>query len=128
MRVLIVDDNEDTLETAALLLGAWNNEIRVARTGPEALQIAADCTPDLVLLDIGLPGMNGYEVAKRLRQEARFEDTLIIAISGYGRDQDRQLSREAGFDDHLVKPVDLEKLNALLNEKVTLKRHATRPP
>jgi CheY-like chemotaxis protein len=97
----------------------------VARTGPEALQVAADCALDVLLLDIGLPGMDGYEVAKRLRQEARFKDTLMIAISGYGRDHDRQLSREAGFDDHLVKPVDLEKLNALLNEKVTLKRRAT---
>jgi CheY-like chemotaxis protein len=124
MRVLIVDDNEDTLETAALLLGAWNHEIRMARTGPEALQVAAHSALDVILLDIGLPGMNGYEVAKRLRQETRFKDTLMIAITGYGRDQDRQLSREAGFDDHLIKPVDLEKLNALLNEKVTLKRHA----
>jgi CheY-like chemotaxis protein len=122
MRVLIVDDNEDTLETAALLLGAWNHEIRMARTGPEALQVAADSALDVILLDIGLPGMNGYEVAKRLRQETRFKDTLMIAITGYGRDQDRQLSREVGFDDHLIKPVDLEKLNALLNEMVNLKR------
>ena len=78
--------------------------------------------PDVILLDIGLPGMDGYEVARRLRQDARFKDTLIIAVSGYGRESDRRLSVEAGFDDHLIKPVDLEKLNALLSEKVDLKR------
>jgi two-component system, chemotaxis family, CheB/CheR fusion protein len=122
VRVLIVDDSEDTTETEALLFGAWNHEVRVARTGPEALQVAADYGPDVILLDIGLPGMDGYEVARRLRQDARFKDTLIIAVSGYGRESDRRLSVEAGFDDHLIKPVDLEKLNALLSEKVDLKR------
>jgi two-component system CheB/CheR fusion protein len=122
MHVLFVDDSEDTTETAALLFGAWNHEIRVARTGPEALQVASDYEPDVILLDIGLPGMDGYEVAKRLRQDPRFKDTLMIAISGYGRESDRHLSREAGFDDHLIKPVDLEKLKALLSEKINLRR------
>ena len=122
MHVLFVDDNEDTIETAALLFGAWDHEIRVARTGPEALEVASDFEPDVILLDIGLPGLDGYEVAKRLRQDPRFKDTLMIAVSGYGRESDRQLSRAAGFDDHLIKPVDLEKLNELLSEKVNLRR------
>ena len=76
----------------------------------------------MILLDIGLPGMDGYEVARRLRQDPRFKDTLMIAVSGYGRESDRQLSRAAGFDDHLVKPVDLEKLTALLSKRVNLGR------
>jgi two-component system, chemotaxis family, CheB/CheR fusion protein len=125
MDVLMVDDSEDTTETAALLFGAWNHEIRVARTGPEALQIASVYQPDVILLDIGLPGMDGYQVARRLRQDPRFKDTLMIAVSGYGRESDRRLSREAGFDDHLIKPVDLTKLNALLNEKVNLKKRSS---
>jgi two-component system CheB/CheR fusion protein len=126
MHVLIVDDNEDTTETAALLFGAWNHEIRVARTGPEALAIAPAYQPDVILLDIGLPGMDGYQVARRLRQDPRFKDTLIIAISGYGSESDRRHSQEAGFNDHLVKPVDLQKLNELLKQRVSLKRGATR--
>jgi CheY-like chemotaxis protein len=122
MHVLIVDDNEDTTETAALLFGAWDHEIRVAQTGPEALQIASDFEPEVILMDIGLPEMEGYEVARRLRQAPRFKDTLMIAVSGYGRNTDQQLSREAGFDEHLIKPVNLERLNRLLSEKVGLKR------
>jgi two-component system CheB/CheR fusion protein len=124
MHVLIVDDNEDTTETAALLFGAWDHEIRVAHTGPEALLVASDFEPEVILLDIGLPEMDGYEVARRLRQDPRFKDTLMIAVSGYGRNTDQQLSREAGFDEHLTKPVDLKTLNRLLSEKVGMKRRA----
>lgn len=124
MLVLIVDDNEDTTETAALLFGAWDHEIRVAHTGPEALQVASDFEPEVILLDIGLPEIDGYEVARRLRQDPRFKGTLMIAVSGYGSTTDQQLSREAGFDEHLTKPVDLERLNRLLSEKVGLKRGA----
>ena len=122
MLVLIVDDNADTTETAALLFAAWDHEIRVAHTGPEALQVASDFEPEIILLDIGLPEIDGYEVARRLRQDPRFKDTLMIAMSGYGQNTDQQRSREAGFDEHLVKPVDLERLNQLLSEKVGLKR------
>ena len=124
MRVLIVDDNEDYTETAALLFGAWDHEIKVAHTGPEALQVASDFEPEVILLDIGLAEIDGYEVARQLRRDPRFKDTLMIAVSGYGRNSDRQLSREAGFDEHLVKPVDLEKLNRVLSEKVRVKRGA----
>lgn len=124
MHVLIVDDNEDYTETAALLLGAWDHETKVAHTGLEALQVASDFEPEVILLDIGLAEIDGYEVARRLRQDPRFKHTLIIAVSGYGRSADQQLSRDAGFDEHLVKPVDLEKLNRALNEKLESKRAA----
>ncbi|MGH7914411.1 MAG: ATP-binding protein, partial [Candidatus Binataceae bacterium] len=125
MQVLIVDDSEDTTETAALLLGTWHHEIRVAHTGAEALKVASEYQPDVILLDIGLPGMDGYEVARRLRRDPRFKGTLIIALSGYGgygQETDHQKSREAGFDEHLIKPVNLEKLNGLLSEKLNAKR------
>jgi CheY-like chemotaxis protein len=125
MLVLIVDDNEDTTETAALLFGARDHEIRVAHTGPEALQVAPDFEPEVILLDIGLPEIDGYEVARRLRQDPRFKGTLMIAVSGYGSNADQQLSREAGFDEHLTKPVDLERLNRLLSEKVGLPSRPT---
>jgi PleD family two-component response regulator len=75
MHVLIVDDNEDTTETAALLVGAWDHKVRVAHTGAEALQVASDFEPEVILLDIGLPEIDGYEVARRLRQDPRFKDT-----------------------------------------------------
>jgi two-component system CheB/CheR fusion protein len=78
----------------------------------------------VILLDIGLPEIDGYEVAKRLRQDPRLKDTLTIAASGYGSNTDQRLSREAGFDEHLTKPVDLERLNRLLSERDGLKRGA----
>jgi CheY-like chemotaxis protein len=124
MRVVIVDDNEDTTETTALLLTAWKHEIRVAHTGSEALQVASEFQPEVILLDIGLPEIDGYDVARRLRQDPRFKNTLIIAVSGYGSSSDQQLLREAGFDEHLVKPVDLERLSRDLSEKLELKRSA----
>lgn len=115
-KLLIVDDN-DTAESAALLLTAWNHDIRVAHTGPQALQVAPDYEPDVILLDIGLPEMNGYEVVKRLRQDSRFKRTLIIALPGYGQESDRQRARDAGFDEHLTKPVNLEKLEPFLRDR-----------
>ncbi len=124
MHVLIVDDNEDTTETAALLFSAWHHEVRVAHTGPQALQVASDFQPEVILLDIGLPVIDGYEVARRLRQDPRFKNTLMIAVSGYGSNADQQMSREAGFDEHLIKPVDLESLNRDLSGKLELKRSA----
>ena len=122
MLILIVDDNEDMTETAALLFSAWNHETRVAHTGSEALLVASDFQPEVILLDIGLPVIDGYEVARRLRQDPRFKNTLMIAVSGYGSETDQQLSREAGFDEHLIKPVDLERLNRDLSQKLELKR------
>ena len=124
MLVLIADDNRDTAETAALLFNAWGHETRVAYTGPEALQVASNFEPEVILLDIGLPQIDGHEVTRRLRRNPRFRDTLIIALSGYGMKTDQQLSLEAGCDEHLVKPIDLEKLNQLLTAKLEFKRAA----
>jgi len=114
-RVLVVDDNLDTARGLARLLKLLGHEVRTAHGGPEALVEARGFAPDVVLLDIGLPGMSGYEVATALRTEpALGPDLTIIAVSGYGQEEERRRSREAGFDYHLVKPVDHETLLALL--------------
>ncbi|HEV7668962.1 MAG TPA: ATP-binding protein [Thermoanaerobaculia bacterium] len=113
-RVLIVDDNLDAASSLARLLSLWGHEVREARDGTTALRIAAELRPELILLDIGLPGMNGYEVATRLRADARFRDVRIIALSGYGSEQDQARSRAAGFDAHLLKPAELSHLESIL--------------
>ena len=112
-KVLVVDDNMDTARGMARLLKLLGHEVRVAHDGPSALEEARSHRPDIVLLDIGLPGMDGYQVARSLRDEG-FDQTIIIAISGYGEEQARLRSREAGFDSHLVKPVDFDSLVALI--------------
>ncbi len=109
-RVLVVDDNEDATELLAETLGGAGYETMVAYDGPEALQRAASCPPDVVLIDIGLPGMDGYELAERLREARPPGNLRLIALTGYGLDSDRARSRAAGFDVHLVKPVDLDTL------------------
>jgi CheY-like chemotaxis protein len=112
-RILVVEDNMDAADSLARLLEMFGHEVRVARDGPQALATAASWRPQCVLLDLGLPGMDGYEVARRLRQEAACHDSVVIAVTGHGRPQDRQQSRMAGIDHHLLKPVDLEVLQAL---------------
>lgn len=114
LRVLVVDDNEDAANMFAEVLGIWGHDVQRAYTGPIALEMAAAYRPDVVLLDIGLPGINGYEVARRLRQIPHLEGVTIIALTGYGQDSDRQLAKEAGFDEHLTKPVDLVEVEQLL--------------
>jgi CheY-like chemotaxis protein len=114
LRMLIVEDNEDVLETLALLLGHWGCDVRVARNGPDALDAVPSFSPHVVLLDLGLPGMDGYEVARRLRSTPATRDARLIAMSGYGQAQDKRLSKEVGFDQHLVKPVDPERLKQVL--------------
>jgi PAS domain S-box-containing protein len=114
LRVLVVDDNLDTAESLRILLELAGHEVRAAHSGPEALDAAADFTPQAVLLDIGLPGLNGFEVARRLRQDPVLGSAALIAVSGYGQDEDRQRSREAGFDQHLLKPLDFDDLQKLL--------------
>jgi PAS domain S-box-containing protein len=114
-RVLVVDDNEDSADSLALLLELKGHEVRVALDGPAALATAHAFQPEVVLLDIGLPGMDGYEVARRLRAERAGEGgLLLVALTGYGQDEDRRRSREAGFDHHLVKPVDFDELTRVL--------------
>ncbi len=113
-RVLIVDDNADAAEMLAALLQTLGYEIALATDGAAALDVARDFAPQIALLDIGLPTMDGYEVARRLHQLDACRDTLLVAISGYGQPSDRERSRQAGFAHHLVKPVELATLTSLL--------------
>ena len=113
-RILVVDDNVDTARGMARLLKLQGHDIRTAHSGPDALEAAREHRPEFVLLDIGLPGMDGYEVASRLRREDFGKGVMIVAVSGYGQEEDRRRSREAGFDHHLIKPVDPDALMALL--------------
>jgi PAS domain S-box-containing protein len=113
-RVLVVDDNEDAVVSLAMLLRLTSHDVRTAGDGIEALQVAASERPDAVLLDIGLPRLNGYDVARRIREQEWGKRTLLIAMTGWGQDQDKQRAMEAGFDFHLTKPVDPEVLERLL--------------
>ncbi len=113
-RVLVVDDNLDTAQGMASILNLLGHEVFTAHNGPEALKAASVHQPDFILLDIGLPGMNGYEVATRLRQEESSKNAFIVAVSGYGQEEDLRRSKVAGFDRHLIKPVDLESFIELL--------------
>jgi signal transduction histidine kinase len=114
LRVLAVDDNQDALQSTALLLELSGYEVQQAHDGSEGLAKARPFMPDVVLLDIGLPGMDGYEVARKLRKLPGLERVLIVALTGYSQAEDRQRSAEAGFDHHLTKPVDPDELQALL--------------
>ena len=113
-RVLLVDDNEDLAEGFAVALAMSGHAVRVAQDGPAALEAMHAFAPDLVLLDIGLPGMDGCEVARRMRMERKSSDLTIVALSGYGREEDRRRSAAAGCDAHLVKPVDIDELLRLV--------------
>jgi len=115
-RLLVVDDNPDAADSLAMLLRLQGHEVRVAHDGPAALQIAAASRPDLVFLDIGMPGMDGYEVARRLRQTPGLEKVVLAALTGWGQQEDRRRTAEAGFDHHLVKPVEPKTLEGLLAE------------
>lgn len=114
LRILVVDDNQDSAVSMTMLLELQGHEVHVAHAGHTALRVAKDQQPDVILLDIGMPGMNGYEVARQLRSQEAFTNTLLVAITGYGRQSDVEQTQSAGFDHHLVKPVDYEKLQAVL--------------
>jgi two-component system CheB/CheR fusion protein len=113
-RVLVVDDNRDSAESLATLLRLGSHEVVTAHNGMKALEAAHTFRPDVVLLDIGLPGMTGFEVARTLRARPDTQPALIVAMTGYGQDTDRDRSREAGFDHHLVKPLDPSEVRRLL--------------
>lgn len=117
-RILIVDDQRDAARSLAMLLNLTGNKTEIAHDGLEALEVARAFRPEIVLLDIGLPKLDGHEVARRLRQEPRGSEMMLIAVTGWGQEEDRRLSHAAGFDHHLVKPVDYE---ALLDLLVTVK-------
>jgi CheY-like chemotaxis protein len=104
-RVLVVDDNADAADSLAMLLQVRGDEVRVAYDGEEAIEAELQFRPEVVLLDIGMPKLSGYEVARRIR-DARGPRVLIVAITGWGQDEDRQRARDAGFDHHFTKPVD----------------------
>ena len=112
--MLIVDDSEDGAESLAMLLEFGGHTTYQAHDGVAALEAANRLRPDAVLLDIGLPGLNGYEVCSRIRNEPWGKQMMLVALTGWGQDEDRHRSREAGFDAHMVKPVDFDVLLELL--------------
>jgi signal transduction histidine kinase len=117
MRVLVVDDNIDACTMLSHALRGKGYGVQVAHTGPDGLLVAQQWRPDIVLLDIGLPGLDGYEVARRLRAEKTTSAMRVIAMTGYGRDTDIKLAREAGFDAHLTKPFDFDEMQKLIGAK-----------
>ncbi len=114
LRILVVDDNADAAQMLGMVLLASGHDVLTVHDGPSTLDASLDFHPNVVLLDIGLPEMDGYEVATRLRQQAIFKDIVLVAMTGYGQDSDRKRSHDSGFDHHLVKPPDFEKLNLIL--------------
>ncbi len=115
LRVLVVDDNVDTVLSFSMLLRASGHDVHTAHDGMEAVEAALEYKPDVVLLDIGLPVLNGYEVARRIRLEPTLKYVVLIALTGYGQEADRQTALQAGFDHHLVKPARLEQLQKILS-------------
>jgi PAS domain S-box-containing protein len=126
LRVLVVEDNADAADSLSLLLRLHGHKVDIARTGPTALQMASATRPDVVLLDIGLPGMDGFQVAQRLREKSEFKDMVICAVTGYTPSEaDRQRQQETGFDHHYVKPLNLATLLEMLKSVVAQKVPAT---
>jgi signal transduction histidine kinase len=122
LKVLVVDDNEAVAQTVGWMLEAIGHDYRLVYDGRAALRAAQDYRPDAILLDIGLPGMDGYAVCRALRQQDAFRNTAIIAQTGWGQERDKALASEAGFDHHIVKPVGLDKLERLLAD-IDIKAH-----
>lgn len=123
MRVLVVDDNPDAAAALALLVELWDYEVRVAHTGFEALAVMADFSPHAILLDIGLPGLSGYETARRIRQHEailHLPAALLVAVTGYGSSDDIKRAFLSGFDHHLIKPSNPELMERFLQEHSVL--------
>ena len=125
-RLLVVDDNQEHADTLALYLGAAGHQVRVAYDGLEAVAIAAGFDPDAVLMDVGMPGLDGYEAARRMRAQPGGLRRVLVALTGWGQSEDRRRSRAAGFDAHLVKPADPPALLALIDSLLQLKRDMPR--
>ena len=115
-RILVADDNRDAASSLTLMLQLMGHEVFTAYDGLEALELAEGCRPDALLLDIGMPRLNGFDVARRVREETWGRGIMIIAITGWGADQDRQRSHESGFDFHIVKPANPMTLQRILSE------------
>ncbi|MGQ0752840.1 MAG: ATP-binding protein [Betaproteobacteria bacterium] len=129
-RILVVDDNRDAADSLGMLLQCLGADVRVAHDGAEALNAVAAYQPAVVLLDIGMPGMDGYEVARRIRKDFPERRTPLVALTGWGQEEDRRRARDAGFDHHLIKPADMKTLQALLATLVSdaaPRSHAQRP-
>jgi PAS domain S-box-containing protein len=116
LKVLVVDDNTDSADSLAMLVEGLGSEVRTAYDGQEAVEVAAEFSPELVLLDLGLPKLNGYEAARAIRQQPGGDTILLVAVTGWGQEDDRRRSREAGFNHHLTKPVEFPTLQKLLAE------------
>jgi len=116
LRILVVDDNRDAASVLAEVLAESGHEAHTANDGSAAVELAARLRPDVVLLDIGMPKLNGYEACRRIRASAGGRDVAIFALTGWGKPQDRRRSEEAGFDGHLVKPVSDDALAAVLGQ------------
>lgn len=115
-RILVVDDNHDSALSLAMMLSIMGHETRTAHDGESAVSTAESFLPEVVLLDIGLPKLNGYEVASRIREKAWGESMFLIAVTGWGQEEDRQRSSEVGLNVHMVKPVEPAALERLLSE------------
>jgi CheY-like chemotaxis protein len=115
-RILVVDDNLDAAESLGMLLEMLGHEVHTAHDGLEAVGAVAQFQPDVVLLDIGLPKLNGYEAARRIREQNGGTGPVLVALTGWGQEEDRRLSKEAGFDHHMTKPVDFADLQKVLGE------------
>ncbi len=113
-RILVIDDNHDAADALGRLLQRLGHEVKIAYDGPSGIEVARAYLPGVILLDIGLPEMNGYEVARRLRQESALGHTMLVAVSGYGQEEDKLRSQEAGFDYHFTKPIGIDVLNEIL--------------
>jgi CheY-like chemotaxis protein len=124
LRVLIVDDCRDGADTLGALLRLWGHDVQVAYDGPAALRLAEDFRPEALLLDIGLPGMDGCSLARQLRDQPPFREALVIAISGYTDAVHRARGDEAGFDHYLIKPMEPAALQVMLDRWVAEKRPA----
>ena len=122
LRLLVVDDNRDAADSLGMLLEMIGNEVRMAHDGLEAVRVAAEFHPDVVLLDLGLPKLSGYEAARWIREQDGGKRVLLVALTGWGQEEDRRRTREAGFDHHLTKPVEWDALRRLLAESLELAR------
>jgi CheY-like chemotaxis protein len=114
LRILLVDDNRDAADSLVMLLRLMGNDTRTAYDGQEGVAVAGEFRPDVILLDIGLPKLNGYEACRRIRGQSWGRKAVLIAVTGWGQEEDRRRSHEAGFDHHMVKPVDPQELMKLL--------------
>jgi CheY-like chemotaxis protein/anti-sigma regulatory factor (Ser/Thr protein kinase) len=122
-RILVVDDNADARESLYSLVTRLGNDVRCAQDGLEALQVAQAFQPEIVLMDLGMPNLNGYEAARRMRQEPWGREIALVATTGWGQDEDRRRTAEAGFDRHLVKPIEIASLREILTAPAPLRMH-----